>query len=82
VIIIGKLCFVGTHLVDNRLKPRKHSVYGVSNQLHKVIVLLLVRINQFDLYMIVALMESLEGGLDLVSHSQMSNSLELSKRET
>jgi hypothetical protein len=32
--------------------------------------------------MIVALMESLEGGLDLVSHSQMFNSLELSKRET
>jgi hypothetical protein len=31
--------------------------------------------------MIVALMESLEGRLDLMSHSQMSNSLKLTKRE-
>jgi hypothetical protein len=32
--------------------------------------------------MIVALMESLEGRLDLMSRSQMSNSLKLTKRET
>jgi hypothetical protein len=34
------------------------------------------------MYMIIALMESLEGGPDLVSRCQMSNSLKLSKRET
>jgi hypothetical protein len=32
--------------------------------------------------MIVAPMESLEGRPDLMSHSQMSNSLKLTKRET
>jgi hypothetical protein len=32
--------------------------------------------------MIIALMESLEAGPDLVSHSQMTNSLKFSKRES
>jgi hypothetical protein len=77
-----KLCLVGTHLVDNRLEPRKHSVYGLSNQLHKILVLLLVRLKESSLHMIIALMEFLEGGPDLVSHRQMSNSLRLTQRET
>jgi hypothetical protein len=73
---------VSAHLVDNRLEPRKHSVYGLSIQLHKVLVLSLMCIKESILYLIIALMEFLEGGLDLVSQSQMSNSLKLTKRET
>ena len=72
-----KLCLVGTHLVDNRLEPRKHSVYGLSNQLHKILVLLLVRLKESSLHMIIALMEFLEGEPNLVNRSQMSNSLKL-----
>jgi hypothetical protein len=75
MIIIRKLCLVGMHLVDNRLEPREHSVYGLSNQLHKILVLLLVRLKESDLYMIIALIEILEGGLDLMSHSEVFNSL-------
>jgi hypothetical protein len=41
---IGKLCLVSTHLVDNRLEPRKHNEYGLSSQLHKVLVLSLVHL--------------------------------------
>jgi hypothetical protein len=65
MIIIEKLCLIDTHLVHNRLEPRKHSVYGVSNQLRKVLILSLVRLKQSGLYMIVSFMESLEGGPDL-----------------
>jgi hypothetical protein len=81
MIIIGKLCLVGAHLVNNRLEPRKHNVYGLSSHLHKVLVLPPISLKQSGLYMIVALMESLEGGPDLVSRSQMFNSLKLSKRD-
>jgi hypothetical protein len=81
MIIIGKLCLVGTHLVDNRLEPRKHSVYGLSSQLHKVLVLSPVHLKEPGIYMIVALMEFLEGGPNLVSRRQMPNLLKLSKRE-
>jgi hypothetical protein len=77
MIIIGKLCLVGMHLVDNRPEPRKHSVYGLSNQLHKILVLSPVRVKEFDPHIIIALMKFLEGGLDLMSRSQMSNSLKL-----
>jgi hypothetical protein len=79
--IIGKLCLVSTHLVYNRLEPRKHSVYGLSSQLHKVLVLSLVCLKQFGLYMIISLMESFEGVPDLVGYSQMSNLFKLSKQE-
>jgi hypothetical protein len=82
MIIIGKLRLVGTYLVENRLEPRKHNVYGLSSHLHKVLILSAVCLKHSGLYMIVSLMESLEGGPNLVSHSQMSNSLRLSKRET
>jgi hypothetical protein len=82
MIIIGKLCLVGMHLVNNRLELRKDHINGLSNQLDKVLVLLSVRLKQLGLYMIVPLMESLEGRLDLVSRNQMSNLLKLSKRET
>jgi hypothetical protein len=82
VIIIGKLCLVGTQLVDNRLEPRKHSVYGLSSQLHKILVLSSIRLKESGLYIIIALMESLEGGPDLMRHSQMSNSLQFIKQET
>jgi hypothetical protein len=82
MIIIGKLCLVGTHLVDNRLESRKQSVYGLSSQLHKAPILPPVRLKQSGLHVIIALIESLEGRLDLMSHSQMSNLLKLSKRET
>ena len=73
---------VGAHLVDNQLEPRKHSLYGLSSQLHKVPVLSPMCIKESGLYLIIALMELFEGGLDLVSQSQMSNLLKLSKRET
>jgi hypothetical protein len=79
MIIIGKLCLVGMHLVHNRLEPRKHCINGLSNQLHKVLVLSSVRLKVSGLHMIIALMELLEGGLDLVSRTQMSNSLKLIK---
>jgi hypothetical protein len=82
MIIIGKLCFIGTHLVHKSLEPRKHRVNGVSSQLGKVLILSLVCLKESSLHMIIALMEFLEGGPDLVSRSQMSNSLKLSKRET
>jgi hypothetical protein len=42
MMIIVKLCLVITRLVDNRLEPVKHSVYGLSSQLHKVLILSLV----------------------------------------
>jgi hypothetical protein len=82
MIIIGKICLIGTHLVDNRMKPTKHRINGLSSQLHKILVLSLVCLKESGLHMITALMESLEGGLDIMSHSQMSNSLKLSQRET
>jgi hypothetical protein len=58
------------------------SVYGLSSQLDKVLILSLVHLKESSLNMIIALMEFLESGLDLVSRKQMSNSLKLSKRET
>jgi hypothetical protein len=54
MIIIGKLCLVGTHLVDNQLESRKHRVNGLFSQLHKVLVLLLVRLKESGLHMIIA----------------------------
>jgi hypothetical protein len=39
-------------------------------------------LKQSDIYMIIALMKSLKGGPDLMSRSQMSSSLKLSKRGT
>jgi hypothetical protein len=69
MIIIGKLCLVGTHLVHNRLESRKHRVNGLSSQLDKVIVLSLVCLKEYDIDMVIALMESLDGGLDLVCRS-------------
>jgi threonine synthase len=38
-------------------------------------------LKESSLDMIIALMESLEGGADLVSHSQTSNSFKLSQQE-
>jgi hypothetical protein len=81
MIIIGKLCLIGTHLVDNRLELRKHSVYGLSSQLHKVLVLYMVYLKKSSLHMIIALVKFLKGGPDLMSHREMSNSLKLSQRE-
>jgi hypothetical protein len=69
------------HLVDNRLESRKHSVYGLSSQLHKILVLSPVRLKESGLDMIIVLIEFLKCGLDLVSHSQISNSLRLTQRE-
>jgi hypothetical protein len=69
VIVIGKLCLVGTHLVYNRLEPRKHRVNGLSSQLDNVLVLSQVHLKESGLDMIIALMESLKGGPDLVSRS-------------
>jgi hypothetical protein len=42
----------------------------------------LVYLKEYDFHMIIALMEFLEGGPGLVRHSQMSNSLKLTQRET
>jgi hypothetical protein len=81
MIIIGKLCLVSTHLVHSRLEPKKHRINGLSSQLHKVLVLSMVRLKGSCLYMIVALLKFLEGGPDLVSHSKESNTLKLSQRE-
>jgi hypothetical protein len=81
MIIIGKLCLVGTHPDDNRLKPRKHRINGLSSQLHKILVPSPVRHKESGLYKIVAFMESLKGGPDLVSRSKVSNSLKLNQRE-
>ena len=67
MIIIGKLHLVSARLVDNRLEPRKHSVYGLSSQLNKVLILSPVRLKQSSFYMIIALMKYLKGGPNLVS---------------
>ena len=48
----------------------------------KLLVLSLVCLKQSGIYMIIALMEFLEGGPDMVSRSQMSNLLKFSKQET
>ena len=82
MIIIGMLRRVGTHFVHGGLESREHGVDRLSSQLIKVLVLSLVHLKESSLYMIIVLMESLEGGPDLVSSRQMSNSLILSKRET
>jgi hypothetical protein len=63
------------------MESRGHSVYGLSGQLNKILVLSLVRLKESGFHMIIALMKFFEGGPDLVSHSQMSNSLELNQRE-
>jgi hypothetical protein len=77
MIVIGKLCLVGKHLVHDGLESREHGIDRLSSQLNKVLVLLLVRLKESSFHMIIALMEFLKGGPDLVSHSQMSNSLKL-----
>jgi hypothetical protein len=59
MIIIEKSCLIGTHLVHNRLEPRKHRANGVSSQLDKVLVLSLVCLKESSLHMIIALMEFL-----------------------
>jgi hypothetical protein len=56
MIIIGKLCLIGTHLVNNRLELRKYIFYGLSSQLHEVVVLSPVRLKRYGLYMIITLM--------------------------
>jgi hypothetical protein len=81
MIIIGKVCLVGTHLVHDGLEPREHGVDHLSSQLNQILVLSSVRLKQSGLYMIISLMESLEVGSDLMSRSQIYNSLKLSKRE-
>jgi hypothetical protein len=75
------MCLLGTHLVHDGLEPRKHSAYGLSSQLNKVLVLSSVRLKESSFHIIVILMEYLEGGPDLVSHRQMSNSLKLTQQE-
>jgi hypothetical protein len=60
----------------------KFSVYSLSSQLNKVLVLSPVRLKESGLQMIIALIEFLEGGPDLVSRRQMSNTLKLTQRET
>jgi hypothetical protein len=82
MIIIGMLRRVGTHFVHDGLESREHGVDRLSSQLIEVLVLSPVRLKESGLYMIIVLMESLEGGPDLMSSRQMSNSLILSKRET
>jgi hypothetical protein len=57
----------------------KNGVDHVSSQLNKVLILSSVCLKESGLYMIIALMEFLEGEPDLLSHSQMTNSLKLSK---
>jgi hypothetical protein len=57
-------------------------MHGLSSQLNKVLVLSPIGLKEPGLYMINALIESLEGGLDLMNRTQMSNLLKLSKQET
>jgi hypothetical protein len=69
------------HFVHDGLEPRKYSVYGLSSQLNKILVLSSVCLKESSFHMIIALMKFLEGGPDLVSRSQMSNSPKLTQRE-
>jgi hypothetical protein len=81
MIVIGKLCLVGTHLVHDGLQSTEHDINCLSSQLNKILVLSPVRLKESSFHMVIALMEFLEGGADLVSRSQMSNSLKLTQRE-
>jgi hypothetical protein len=64
MIIIGKLCLVGTHPVHDVLEPKEHGVDHLFSQLNKVLVLSSVRLKESGIYMVIALMASLEGGPD------------------
>jgi hypothetical protein len=55
---------------------------GLSSQLNKVLIFSPVHLKVSSFYMIVTLMEFLQGRLDLASCTQMSNLLKLNKRET
>jgi hypothetical protein len=77
----GRLRLVGAHLVHNGLESRKHCINGRSSQLHKVIVLSLIHLKESGIYMTISLMKFLEGGLDLMCRTQMTNLLKLSKQE-
>jgi hypothetical protein len=57
------------------------SLYGLSIQLHKILLLLLIHLKEFGLHMIVTLMEFLKGGQNIVSHSEVSNLCKLRQRE-
>jgi hypothetical protein len=57
MIVIGKLCLVGTHLVHDGLESREHGIDRLSGQLNKVLVLSLVRLKESSFHMIIALME-------------------------
>jgi hypothetical protein len=57
----------------------KHNVYGLSSRLNEALVLSSVCLKESGLQMMIALMGFLEGGPDLMSHGQMSNSLKLTQ---
>jgi hypothetical protein len=51
--VIGQLCLICVHLVDNCLESRKHRINGLSGQLLKVLILSMVDLKEWfshDLY--------------------------------
>ena len=59
MIIMGKFCLVGTHLVHDGLESREHGIDHLSSQLNKVLILSSVHLKEFGFHMIITLMESL-----------------------
>jgi hypothetical protein len=67
VIIIGKVCLFTRILLTIDWNQEN--------------IVSMVCIKEYGFHMIIALMEFVEGGPDLMSGTQMSNSLELNMRE-
>lgn len=78
MIVICHLRLICAHYIDNRLEVRKHRIDGLFN---KVLILPTVGLKDSSFHMIVTLMEFLQGILDLMSHTQISNSLSNSRSE-
>jgi hypothetical protein len=57
--VIGQLCLICVHLVDNCLESRKHRINGLSGQLLKVLILSMVDLKESGFHMIFTLVEFL-----------------------
>ena len=68
-----------THLVQDYLEAREHSIDRLSRQLNKVLILPSVSIEESGLNMGRTLLKQLKCAPDLLSDREMSNPLKLSK---
>jgi len=81
MIVIRSLSLVCLHLVNDRLKARKHGINGLTIKLSEVLLLSLVCLIESGFDMGCTLVIALKPHLDLSSSSTIKDTLELRKEK-